>query len=80
MPYSDLLMTLIFIKRLCDSAGAGGGLCVPPAFRGLPQGGCYATELRRLTSRAAVAAATNQPNPWVSTLSLCNANFGPRLA
>ena len=42
MPYSDLLMTLIFINGLCDRAGAGGDLWVPPAFRGLPQGDCYA--------------------------------------
>jgi len=42
MPYSDLLMTLIFIKHLCDRADAGGDLWVPPAFRGLPRGGRYA--------------------------------------
>jgi hypothetical protein len=41
MPYSDLLMTLIFIKRACDRADAGGDLCVPPVSRGLSQGGCY---------------------------------------
>jgi hypothetical protein len=41
MPYSHLLMILIFIKVLYDRDGAGGDLCVPPAFRGLPQGGCY---------------------------------------
>jgi hypothetical protein len=42
MQYSDLLMTLIFIKRLCDRGDAGGDLWVPPAFRGLPQRGGYA--------------------------------------
>lgn len=42
MPYSDLLMTLIFINGRCDRANAGGDLLVPPAFRGLPQDGCYA--------------------------------------
>ena len=42
MPYSDQLMTLIFIKRLCERVDAGGDLWVPPAFRGLPQRGCYA--------------------------------------
>ncbi len=56
MPYSDLLMTLIFIKRLCDRAGAGGDLWVPPAsHERCRKGAVMWTELRRLTSGAAVA-------------------------
>ena len=80
MPYSDLLMTLIFIKRLCDRGDAGGDLRVPPAPHTPPQGDCMWTDVQRLASRAATTEAANRPNPWVSTLSLCNANFGPRLA
>jgi hypothetical protein len=41
MPYSHLLMTLIFIKVLYDRGGAGGDLCVPPASGRLPRGGGY---------------------------------------
>jgi hypothetical protein len=40
MPYSDLLMTLIFIKLRFDRAGAGGDPLGPP---GVPQ--TAATEL-----------------------------------
>jgi hypothetical protein len=42
MPYSQLLMTSIFIKGVCSRGGAGGGLCVPPASRLLRRGGRYA--------------------------------------
>jgi hypothetical protein len=31
-------------------------------------------------SRGTVAEPANRPDSCVSTLSLCNANFGPRLA
>jgi hypothetical protein len=34
MPYSHLLMILIFIKVLCDRAGAAGDLCVRAAAEG----------------------------------------------
>ncbi len=80
MPYSDLLMTLIFIKRLCDRAGAGGDLGARRRLTRCRKGAPMWAELRRWTSGAAVAAGTTQPNTCVSTLSLCNANFGPRLA
>jgi hypothetical protein len=41
MPYSDLLMTLIFIKLRFDRAGAGGDPWVPPASRRPPRRSCY---------------------------------------
>jgi hypothetical protein len=33
-------------------------------------------DVQRLSFRARAIESTNQPKPWVSTPSLCNANFG----
>jgi hypothetical protein len=38
------------------------------------------TDVQRLAVRAAATEVTNRPNTCVSTLSLCNANFGPEVS
>jgi len=73
MPYSQHLMTSIFIRRRCDRAGAGGDRCVPPAS---PADAVIPTELQRLTYRADAVDAREPTESMVSTLKLCNANFG----
>jgi hypothetical protein len=76
MPYSHLLMTLIFIKRLCGGAGAGGDLCVPPASACSSTGAVMRTELRRLDVCVDANAMQELTGSVVSTRNLCNANFG----
>jgi len=73
MQYSQHLMTSIFIKGLGDRAGAGGDRCVPPASRAEA---VMRTELRRSAIRTGVSDAYEPTEPMVSTLKLCNANFG----
>ena len=72
MPYSQLLMRLIFIKQRSDR----GSVSSRHRPRGLRKQAVMWTELRRPGFRAGAAGGTNQPNRYVSTLSLCNANFG----
>lgn len=76
MPYSHLLMTPIFIKVLCDRADAGGDRCVPPASGRLPKGAVMDAEVRLLTPRVVANDMHESIGALVSTLSLCNANFG----
>ena len=73
MPYSHLLMTSIFIRRLCVRTGAGGDRCVPPASRAEA---VMPTEVQRSAFRAGAVDAHEPTEPVVSTLKLCNANFG----
>jgi hypothetical protein len=73
MPYSQHLMTSIFIKRLDDRAGAGGDHSVPPASRAEA---VMRTELQRPDFGAESVDACEPAEPMVSTLKLCNANFG----
>jgi hypothetical protein len=73
MPYSCVLMTSIFIKRLCGRGGAGGDLCVPPASRAEA---VMRTELQRSAIGATTVDAHEPTESMVSTLKLCNANFG----
>jgi hypothetical protein len=76
MPYSQLLMTSIFIKLLFDLAGAGGEPYVPPVPRGCRKEAVMWAELQRLASRGIANRADESTRSAVSTLSLCNANFG----
>jgi hypothetical protein len=76
MPYSHLLMTLIFIKLRSDHAGATKAVSSRQRPGSRRKEAVMRTELQQFSFRAGVAEATNRPNPCVSTLSLCNANFG----
>ena len=70
-------MTLIFIKLW------SGGRRTVVRVDGAPtvsKGALMRDDVQCFASRAEVAAAANRVISWVSTLSLCNANFAPRLA
>jgi hypothetical protein len=73
MQYSDLLMTSIFISR---------GLTAPARPRpsrlagGRRKEAVMPNELQRSGPGVGLIDGTNRPNSCVSTLSLCNANFG----
>ena len=59
MPYSHLLMTLIFIKLRSDRDGVDGDRLVSPAPRRSSQGGCYARmNCSGWRSRAGVTGGT----------------------
>ena len=77
MPYSRLLMTLIFIKPPSDVRHELAGLAAPRASR---KEAATRDDVQCFGSHSAVAGAANRPKGCASTLSLCNANFAPRLA
>jgi hypothetical protein len=77
MPYSRLLMTFIFINPSSWGAGKVVGLA---AYRVSRKEAATRDDVQCFGSRSGGAEDTDRGNPCVSTLSLCNANFAPRLA
>ena len=73
-------MTPIFIKLRFDRADGVGEPCVCQRSGGRRGEAVLWTDVQRLAFRDATTETTNRPNLCISTLSLCNANFGPRLA
>ena len=73
-------MTLIFIKSRFQLAGDGVDPFGSP-YSGERRGeAVMRTDVQRSGSRAGAAKADESTRSVVSTLNLCNANFGPRLA
>lgn len=72
MPYSPLLMTLIFIK---PGAGGGGETISLVAAKRPCRNSDTRLDVRRLGFGSRVIEATHPANTCVSTPSLCNANF-----
>jgi hypothetical protein len=72
MPYSSLLMILIFIKPRRDEAERPISLAAPKRRSGAP---VRWTDVQRFSFRSHVSEATHPANTCVSTPSLCNANF-----
>jgi len=76
MPYSQRLMTSVFIKRLCERVGAGGDLWFRRRPGYCPTEVVMRSELQQFAFGAPANGRANRAIPCVSTLSLCNANFG----
>jgi hypothetical protein len=77
MPYSRPVMTLIFNKPPFDAAG--DPIC-PAAPERCHREADMWTDVQRLSFRTRPTEVTYPANTCVSTPSLCNANFGPKLA
>jgi hypothetical protein len=76
MPYSRPVMTLIFNKLSFDGADAAGDpVCLAAPKRRHREADMW-TDVQRVSFRARPTEATDLANTWVSTPSLCNANFG----